>query len=60
MYVKVENLHSELHDGIDNIGIVILESFDSLSSRASGLTNNQLDILRVKAGLYKRRKTCLR
>ena len=49
--VKTENLHSKLHDSIDNIRIVVLKGFNGLSSGASGLTDNQLDVLGIKTSL---------
>mmetsp|Transcript_59174 Transcript_59174/g.163387 ORF Transcript_59174/g.163387 Transcript_59174/m.163387 type:complete len:258 (-) Transcript_59174:110-883(-) len=44
-------LDRELHDGVDNITVVVLERGDGLGPGAHGLVHHQLDVLGVHASL---------
>lgn len=49
--VTTINLHSELHDGVDDVTVVVFKSSDSLASSAARLGDDKLDILRIDASL---------
>jgi hypothetical protein len=48
---RINNLHGKLHDGVNDVTVVVLKSLDCHASGAAGLAHDQLDVLGIHASL---------
>jgi hypothetical protein len=50
-------LHGKLHDGVNNVTVIVLKGLDSHASSTTGLAHHQLDVLGVHTSLRRVKKS---